>query len=274
MSRRCPYCAGSAEPFFARRGARYYRCPECQLVFRHPRRDGDDADYDRRFPGEWRGIGRADIYGEVLGRLPAQPGRLLDVGCGGGTLMAMAAARGWVVWGLEPAMQAHSWVANGMRGRIVTTPAELPDIAFDAVSMINVLDQIAEPWLLLRHLAGRMSRGAVFVARLPNAHLHRLWHRGASLLPGPLALRLQAMATGHDFAMEKAFLLRLMAESGLEHMRVLPSRLSRGDVYGQGVGFAVCKRAIAPFLLGASMLTRKRWPYTPSILIAAKRAAS
>ncbi len=79
-------------------------------------------------------------------------GRLLDAGCGAGNQLRFMRALGWDAEGLDPdpnAVKAAN--AAGLRvtqGDLLT--AKFPDAAFDAVTMLHVVEHLVEP---RRHIA-------------------------------------------------------------------------------------------------------------------------
>lgn len=96
------------------------------------RYDGHAEYYDEVFGGE----ARAEVEGSLLLRLLGPPrGRLLDVGCGTGVLLARLAAAGWDAFGVDVS-EDQLRLARG-RGCAVSLAdaAALPfaDASFDAV---------------------------------------------------------------------------------------------------------------------------------------------
>jgi 2-polyprenyl-3-methyl-5-hydroxy-6-metoxy-1,4-benzoquinol methylase/Zn ribbon nucleic-acid-binding protein len=85
------------------------------------------------------------------------PGKLLDVGCATGKFMAAAATRGWEVSGVElnddTASIARADGLDVVTGTLQELP--IPDPAFDAVTMWDVIEHVTDPVALLT-AAGRM----------------------------------------------------------------------------------------------------------------------
>lgn len=91
----------------------------------------------------------------------AAPGaRLLDVGCGAGDLLAAAAAAGMTVSGVEVTRQPLALAERAAPGADlrIGDAHELPfaDDAFDLVTLVQVLEHLANPVLALRE-AGRVA---------------------------------------------------------------------------------------------------------------------
>jgi len=94
-------------------------------------------------------------------------GRLLDVGCGIGTLMWFAKKRKWQVEGVE-LNKYRLEIAAGMNiGKIYSKPVEelnLPRTSYDIITMINVFSHLRSPKKTLRHLMSLIKpKGFLFI---------------------------------------------------------------------------------------------------------------
>ena len=110
----------------------------------------------------------------ALARIEAfvEPGRILDVGCWTGSLLAAARARGWQSVGLEPSR----WAAEQarMRGLDIrsTTLADAPDLGrgtFRAVTACDVLEHLADPGSALERIHGLLEDFGVLYVTVPDA---------------------------------------------------------------------------------------------------------
>ncbi|MGH7355809.1 MAG: glycosyltransferase, partial [Candidatus Rokuibacteriota bacterium] len=108
--RPCEVCGGALDNAgLVYRGQRYLRCARCGARVMAAPPDAAalrrcyETDYLRRFPPETSDAERRALFENVLTRVRRRaPGvRLLDVGCGGGRLLASAEARGWRPAGVE-----------------------------------------------------------------------------------------------------------------------------------------------------------------------------
>jgi SAM-dependent methyltransferase len=135
-------------------------------------------------------------------RHAASRGRLLDLGCWVGFLAADANARGWRALGVEPS----AWAASRARGRgvdVIEAPlfdADLPEGAFAAVTMGDVIEHLPDPGAALDRVARLLAPGGVLWLATPDAgsrvartlgrrwwsviptHLHLFTRRGMTLL--------------------------------------------------------------------------------------------
>src|SRR5260370_38811561 len=82
---------------------------------------------------------------DLLERQPAPGGRLLDVGAGIGTFLALAAERGWQVAGTEISESAVRLARE--RHGLQLRPAQLEEAGFEAGS-----SDVIPLWLVLQHV--------------------------------------------------------------------------------------------------------------------------
>ena len=98
-------------------------------------------------------------------------GRLLDVGAGKGEFVRVASAAGWNAEGIEPsAALAHDARAHGanVRAGHLDPTANLPTAAFDAVTMVHVLEHVDKPVDMLRSLKPYLTPQGVIFVEVPN----------------------------------------------------------------------------------------------------------
>src|SRR5262249_10317447 len=105
----CPACGGPTRPGpLIYRGVRYRRCPSCQsslsteLPTASELQHIYETEYPLLFAPEQVTSERTHLFGVLLDRLAAlgrrhsERPRLIDVGCGGGHLAALARSRRWL----------------------------------------------------------------------------------------------------------------------------------------------------------------------------------
>ncbi len=150
---------------------------------------------------------------------PHEGAALLDVGCGSGAYLLRQQARGWVVAGIEPSRRAVD-AAQRMGLHDVRccelAGAELPSGAFHLVTLLGVLDHIAEPLPALRALCASCAPGGRCVVTVPNAAGAAARLFGASWPGWDLPRHQNHFATGT--------LRRLLEEAGFINVTVTGKR--------------------------------------------------
>lgn len=167
------------------------RCRHCGLCYTNPRPSAASLttfyppgyaphrlpqDKDRVRPGllpvRWRHrlFGRPcpERRGQITG---CRPGRLLDVGCGGGSYLRRMARLGWTVTGLDLVPEV-AWAVRERLGCVVhvgTLPhPEVRPASFDLVTLWQVLEHVHRPLDLLREVLRVLVPGGRVIVAVPN----------------------------------------------------------------------------------------------------------
>jgi SAM-dependent methyltransferase len=133
--------------------------------------------------------GRARSFLRILERLellvPGR-GRLFDVGAATGILLDLARSRGWEPDGIDPSAWAVGVAAarHGLRLRHgAFETAELPESAYAAVTMIDVIEHTPLPFEAVRKARAILRPGGMLVIVTPDIHSlaarlagRRWWH--------------------------------------------------------------------------------------------------
>jgi 2-polyprenyl-3-methyl-5-hydroxy-6-metoxy-1,4-benzoquinol methylase len=186
----CPACgAGGGAAVDLGEGRTLLRCPSCDVRYAPEFADPEAIYVDGYLKGETDfGL---DIMHPVfqafldhcaavrLGRIERVLGRtgsLLDVGCGSGEVLRVAARRGWQGIGVEPVAESAAMARErGLDVRTTTLEASgLPERSFDVVSAFHVLEHMTDGVGFLRTLARWARPGGLVVIEVPNWHsFHR-----------------------------------------------------------------------------------------------------
>jgi SAM-dependent methyltransferase len=278
----CP--CGTAEPVaevFATPTRRYVRCPTCDLVFLHPRPTRESVeDYFREaYDGDYGAAEASDdrqpVFQSVLKHLSvyrSAPGSLLDVGCGDGEFLTLCRQAGWDCSGIELSQQAAFRAIR--KGLTILPPHTLErrewERQFDVISLINVLETVADPLTMLQRAANLLAPRGLMIVRATNGLFH-------------LPMRMPARWIGSQY--DQAFhwylytpkaLKTLMEGIGLQVVSQRNSRPSRRPLspvhpWFSRLKWVVTRTLLWPLSQTLYYATSGRIVYAPSFEIVAQR---
>jgi SAM-dependent methyltransferase len=161
-------------------GGRLWRCESCLSMFRHPVLP--NSVYLRLYAegaeDEWTADhGRQDLA--IVRRIiaeKARPGAVLDVGCGAGDFLLTLPA-GLARHGIEPSVAAAA--AARKRGISILAPTldELhPKAGFDVITIIDVIEHVADPGALLDAALPHLAPGGCLIIATGDP-CNTLWRR-------------------------------------------------------------------------------------------------
>jgi SAM-dependent methyltransferase len=155
-----------------------HACDGCGLVRRWPQPTSDETLYASGYglyahaPGDARERGRQELYASwIASMVPSPPERVLDVGCGNGSLL-LALGERWPsaqLTGCDPSAES---VAHGASPAVTLwqgTAADLPaGGASDLVVSVNVIEHTADPLAFLRDLRAAVAPGGALMIVCPD----------------------------------------------------------------------------------------------------------
>ncbi|MDD5208575.1 MAG: class I SAM-dependent methyltransferase [Elusimicrobiales bacterium] len=183
------------------------------------------------------GGAKAVLFRETLDFLdrafPAR-GRLLDIGCAGGELLAAAAARGWRAEGVElDRTLAVKALARGFKTHL--NPVEddgLEGGAYDAVTVFDVFSQMKDPAAAAKELSRLLKPGGIIYIREFNAAFHLpLYRLEKAGFFKPFGASPSII---HNFNFRAETLRAMLMRSGFREIRIRNSRPTSGDPYRTG----------------------------------------
>jgi SAM-dependent methyltransferase len=190
--RACPACGGSdATPAGAENGWALARCPRCLVRFTSqlPQDDELAALYERLYSQgdayqmhldeiralrESRAAPKAGIHRSLifLRRYTPEPGdRLLDVGCGVGTFLMAARARGWDAEGTDLSQTAveASRAVHQIPVKVGSFfDLDFPSHEYQAITAWEVLEHLPDPRAFLEKVRTLLKPGGIFACSVPN----------------------------------------------------------------------------------------------------------
>lgn len=195
-----------------------------------------------------------DVLCEIFPDRFPQRLRVLDVGCGNGSQLALPLAHeGIAIAGIdldEKSITHANQLASGTRSAHFQKVSieQLVESDFDAVILSEVLEHVSNPGDLLQASVDRLSKSGIVIVTTPNGYGEFEWDswlfgllRGRKLvdaLAKKSATPLGATDTdscGHVQFFTQRRLLELFSAAGLEVWRVRPATLFAGPIAGHSL---------------------------------------
>jgi len=188
----CKLCGAADLPLFYTQGHqrqyRFYRCRQCRLVVYDTRTGVNQEKYILTHvdpqASTRQNRGHQQTYAFIR-RHTRGKGRMLDLGCGDGTVLWLARRDGWDVKGIE-LFPEHTKLVR----ETLALDVETSDImayngagdAWDCVVLTHVLEHLRDPVAALRKIRALLKPDGVGVLEFPNidafdARLRRLLER-------------------------------------------------------------------------------------------------
>jgi len=181
--RKCILCDGTSHRVvFEEFGTPILRCRTCGHVFSSHKAE---PHYDGYFGEEQLDPAKNFWWNEAHGKmydgfskifLEGKTGNILDVGCGlGYFLKRVSSVPGWTPYGSEiskPAVdfaKIHLRLSNVYSGRLEDAP--LHDIAFDVVTLWDVIEHLPEPYPLLDRIFHLLKPRGILFLHTPNVRV-------------------------------------------------------------------------------------------------------
>jgi 2-polyprenyl-3-methyl-5-hydroxy-6-metoxy-1,4-benzoquinol methylase len=162
--------------------------------------------------------GYLDVLEAYLGRPLA--GTLLEIGCGQGDFLRLAADRGLAVTGIEYSQHSAAVAARrvGTSGRVIVgdiSAMTSSEERFDFIVFADVLEHVRDPRSFLRHVHALLAPGGVAVAVVPSLDSLSARLMGSSWAEFKLE---------HLWYFSTANLMRLFHQEGFGTLRRFPAR--------------------------------------------------
>jgi len=180
----CHVCSGTDDAtYLEARGYRIARCKNCGLWFVNPQPTMEElrkfyATYDE---GKlWRNLEERFNRGVRQSiQQVKRTGTVLDVGCGSGDFLRGMKEAGFSVFGIEPSGTGSEYgrethgvdIYNGLIEEYLTANGSQ---RFDVITLLNVLEHLADPVRILSQLSQVLVAGGVVAIVVPDARFHDL----------------------------------------------------------------------------------------------------
>jgi 2-polyprenyl-3-methyl-5-hydroxy-6-metoxy-1,4-benzoquinol methylase len=258
----------------------YLVCGECRtlVVAAMPGREiarveDEERDfYGRRYWFEYqeRELGNPDITVRARSDLPERcvywlrtvlryrlpPARTLDVGCGHGAFVMLLSRAGYEAEGLE----LSPWVVDFARRTfgvpVLLGPLEAQSLSpgsLDVITMMDVLEHLAEPMTTLRAAVSALGEDGILVIQTPVAPADLSWEEMVTANHPFLPLMKER---GHLYLFNETSLRRLLVDHlGIRHISFEPAYFGAYDM------FVIASRR--PLASGASAAVAKALSVSP-----------
>lgn len=257
------------------------RCRACGLLAPLERPDGRallawyETDYWKKYRKEQTGTGRGNLYAHVLAwleRLSSRRGVVLDIGCGGGAFLSLCQMHGWKAVGVEPSRDAAAHARRrGLKVYWQAWPvATLADASVDAVTFINVLDHLIDPFEALREAARVLKPDGLLYLRVPNAPVHARLKRLLALVG------LEDVAVLHLYGFGRRTFSVLLPRMGFAPITVRTAPPAQGHAYQKSsafraLGYRLLKLADLAFYRMSALLGFDRLGWGASLEVMARK---
>lgn len=250
------------------------QCPACALLFVSPRITSEsiEAKYTSKtyFEREDSATGYRNyiedrdlhllFFRRQLDELETltDKGRLLDVGCAGGFLVAEAVRRGWEAEGVELSPFASEYARETLGLKVVTGSLRgtaYPAGQFRAVFMDDVIEHFEDPFIEALEVWRVLEPGGFFILHTPNAASpwrHLMGKKWVHLKPDE-----------HLFYFDPASLGRLLSKAGFEVVsaRACSKATNLHYIFGVAGKLLPGVSAVINRLFARSAFWRKPFPF-------------
>jgi 2-polyprenyl-3-methyl-5-hydroxy-6-metoxy-1,4-benzoquinol methylase len=233
----CPVCGSRAALFFSLPHTAVFRCSagQCMTQFAHPQLDDrtlSQAYENLYYPNKTNGsISHLEntpdaVLRQVLSQLQQHIGqlaglRVLDYGCGVGSLLRVAADLGARSVGVEPDPEARLTAATvtglPVYENLEHLSASESEKPFDLVVLLTVIEHLRRPWEDLARLRRLLSPGGWLLVSTINIRCVRAQIRGQRWE--------QYRNPTHFYYFDSRSLARVIQKAGFSHFSPWPLRI-------------------------------------------------
>jgi 2-polyprenyl-3-methyl-5-hydroxy-6-metoxy-1,4-benzoquinol methylase len=283
ISRYCPYCKSTRTRwYYVFDNETVRHCSECDLIFRQERGSEKEiveyyrSGYYREWGEDQEGYLRETIYSDALRFIEerVEKGILLDIGAGCGALLALARDRGWKIVGQEISLESCRMAKEKYGLELRNENLREMDWGvshFDAITMVNVLDHLSDPWWVLGKAFNALKRGGIIYIRVPNGYIHSWFYRISDIIPiTSLKEKIRKFLVIHLYHLTPHFFERVLKDSGFGSLIIRGSEVSQGFPYpffsrGERLWLFIMKKYFPVLSNLAYKLTSGRLIVSPSI---------
>jgi len=261
---------------------RVARCAQCGLAFVNPRPVLADliAGYKRWGVSENEPENIARWLASTMPALHQEAGRivdsfgtkghLLDVGSSGGFFVKAMKDAGWDAVGVEPSETLANYAAEqfGVDTILGTIEdADLPEDAFDVVTMWYVLEHVMDPRRVVDRVISLLKPGGALIARVPNLAFATPFRFLRKL--GFDCSDLGVFSTPwHLYFFDQSTMRRLLENAGFHVVHLYHGKAYRG----QHMAYNLAKELVTEAAEGLRRISFGRLFWGPAIVVRAAKA--
>ncbi len=240
-------------------------CARCGLQYVSPRLraravlEGYSGGSDEQFVSQ--ALGREITFAKSLDAIESlwnrEPGRLLDIGTGGGSFPFIASKRGWQADGCEPNRWLCDWALEnyGLPIRQGTVFEQAyPAKSYDVVTLWDVLEHTPDPKTEIREIHRLLKDDGLLVINYPDigSWIARLMGRSWVFL-----------LDVHLYYFTRATIRKLLEDAGFDIVRIRPhfQRLALGYVLGRALPYAGAPARLAERVVRMLGMADRQVPY-------------
>jgi SAM-dependent methyltransferase len=151
------------------------------------------------------------LLATIRGHLPTDEVRALDVGCAAGFFLEVAQEAGWCAEGVEFSAYMSEYAREELHLNVQTgtiEDADLPDGAFNLITMWDVIEHLTDPKRALRRASRLLKAGGIIAISTGDISgaTARIYGRRWDLLAPP----------GHLFYFSRKTLFAMLRQTGFE----------------------------------------------------------
>jgi ubiquinone/menaquinone biosynthesis C-methylase UbiE len=204
---------------------------------------------------------------------------ILDVGCGYGYFLEMAAKRGWQTHGVEivsdAVFKARQLLGEKNIFHGLLKEADFQGDQFDAVTLWDVLVMVTDPFEELTECYRIMRKGGKIGIRVRNVLFQKTICRiYTPLRSAALRLKMKKPYVFHRYCFSSQSIHHLLHRVGFKNIQITNSPLTQGDPYRHS-NIQSLTRLVKHFVYFISQIVFKvsngKWVIGPSLLIWAEK---
>ena len=243
----CILCdKNDTEPVFEKEKLVYVSCRQCGLIYVNPRLTGKSLEkiykgssirsrwkkflYSKRKADSFQNLDARFLRAEKLMYEVAKyksGGRILDIGCNRGFLLATAVSWGWEAFGIEIVSWFPEVVSREFPMKTFSLPLRkieppFPDNYFNAITMIDIIEHLTNPLLDMKEIRRILSPDGFLLINTPDigsAYARVLGKKWGSVNPQE-----------HFFLFDRISLEKLAERAGFEVITIQASKGSIGEM--------------------------------------------